>query len=384
MAAANGVSGHAQTPRSHERRGGLGSKINGNQNLKKELSMKFKVGFCSLVFFLVVILAGSPASALDPIPEQPGFSGYIQPGVGYLSIKSNTVAKILSFDLSNQRIDSLDDEPDSESTAFFTVPFKLAYTFANTRTEVFLGTEVGDLLSFDTAQQLGVKQDIGSLGVFQAGLLFSGNVKVWRDPFVTDQNRDDTSRQNVGTQLVWDKVLGSNLELEYAFRKVDIGNESSGDSIAALTNADRDRLDRNGTVHRVSAGYLFKFGDNHKLRPQFSMNYDDLDGEAMANTGVDLQLTYIYNLDPITLVLNGYVGQADYDKRNPVFGKTREDDRYGTSATVYYTNPWDWSLLGSQSARFFVTGAYTAADSNIDFYNQEVALGLFGMAFQWK
>jgi hypothetical protein len=346
--------------------------------------MKFRIGFCSLVFALVVILAGSPASALDPIPQKPGFSGYIQPGVGYLSIESNTVAKILSFDLSDQRIDSLDDEPDSESTVIFTAPFKLAYTFANRRTEVFLGTEVGDLLSFDSAQQLAVKQDIGSLGVFQAGLLFSGNVKVWRDPYLTGRDRDDTGRQNVGGQLVWDKFLGSNLELEYVYRKVDITNESSGNSIAELTNADRDRLDRNGAVHRASIGYLLEFGDHHKLRPQIGMNYDDLDGEAMANTGYNLQLTYLYNLDPVSLVLNGYFGQADYDKRNPVFGKTREDDLYGASASVYYTNPWGWSLLGSQSARFFVTGAYGGADSNIDFYNQQVALGLVGMAFHWK
>lgn len=346
--------------------------------------MKFKTGFCSLVFALVVILVGSPASALDPIPQQPGFSGYIQPGVGYMNVESNTVAKILSFDLSNQRIDSLDDEPDSESTAIFTVPFKLAYTFANGRTEAFLGTEVGDMLSFDAAQQLGLKQDIGSLGVFQAGLLFSGNVKVWRDPYLTDRNRDDTSRQNVGGQLVWDRVLESDLELKYAFRRVDIGNESSGNAIAELTNADRDRLDRNGTVHRASAGYLLKLGDNHKLRPQISINYDDLDGEAMANTGYDLQLTYLYNLNPITLVLNGYFGQADYDKRNPVFGKTREDDRYGASATAYYTNPWGWSLLGSQPARFFAIGAWAAADANIDFYNQEIAVGMVGMAFQWR
>jgi hypothetical protein len=155
---------------------------------------------------------------------------------------------------------------------------------------------VGDLLSFDTAQQLGVKQEIGSLGVLQAGLLFSGIVRVWKDP----------------------------------------------------------------------------------------PSYEDLDGEAMANTGVDVQLTYLYDGDPITLVLNGYVGQADFDKSNPVFDKTREDDRYGASATVYYKNPWGWGLLGSEPMRFFVTGAYYAVDSNIDFYNQEAILGMGGVAFRWK
>jgi hypothetical protein len=329
------------------------------------------------------LLAGADLClALDPIPQQSGFSGYIQPGLGYLNMKSNMVAKVASFDLSDKRISDLDEEPDSESTGIVTVPFKLAYTFASTRTEVFLGTEVGDLLTFDISQQLGVKQGIGSLGVFQAGLLFSGATRVWKDPYVTGQNRDDTSRQNVGGQLVWDKIFGSNLELEYSVRKVDIGSEKSGEFLG-LTNSEQDRLDRNGTVHRASAGYGFKFG-NHKLTPQIALFYEDLDGEAMANNGADLQLTYLYDGDPITLVLNGYVGQADYDKSNPIYDKTREDDRYGASATVYYKNPWGWTLFGSEPMRFFVTGAYYAVDSNIDFYNQEAILGMGGIAFRWK
>lgn len=345
--------------------------------------MRLKRGLVATVFSLALIVAGSPASALDPISNQSGFSGYIQPGLGYLNIKSNTVAKVLSFDLSDQKISDLNDEPDSQSTVIFTVPFKLAYTFAGTRTEVFLGTDVGDLLSFDTAQQLGIKQGVGSLGVFQAGLLFSGNVRVWKDPYVTGQNRDDTDRRNMGAQLVWDKIFGSDLELEYSLRKVDIGSEKSGQFLG-LTNSEQDRLDRNGTVHSLSAGYGFKFGGNHRLTPQITLSYADLDGEAMANTGVDLQLRYIYDGDPITLVLNGYVGQADYDKSNPVFGKTRDDDSYGVTATVYYKNPWGWALFGSEPMKFFVTGAYTAVDSNIDFYNQEAVLGMAGIAFRWK
>jgi hypothetical protein len=264
-----------------------------------------------------------------------------------------------------------------------TIPYKIGYTFAGSRTEIFLGTDLGDLLAFDTAQQLGVKQEVGRLGVFQAGILFSGTVRVWKDPYVTGQNRDDTSRQNIGGQLTWDRVFGSNLELEYSARKVDIGSEKSGEFLG-LTNSQQDRLDRNGTVHQASAGYGFKFFGNQKLTPQITLFYEDLDGEAMANTGVDLKLTYLFDGDPLSLVLNGYVGQADYDKSNPVFGKTRNDDRYGGSATVYYKNPWGWKLFGSEPMRFFVTGAYYAVDSNIDFYNQEAVLGMGGIAFRWK
>ena len=345
--------------------------------------MSLKGGFVAMVLSLALILAVSPVQALDPIPQQSGFSGYIQPGLGGISIKSNMVAKVLSFDLSDKNINSLNDEPDSESTMLFTLPFKLAYTFAGSRTQVFLGTEVGDLLSFDTAQQLAVKQEVGSLGVMQAGLLFSGATRVWKDPYVTGQNRDDTDRRNMGGQFAWDKIFGSNLELEYTIRKIDIGSEKSGQFLG-LSNADQDRLDRNGTAHKVSTAYQFKFAQKHQLTPEIALSYDDLDGEAMANTGVDLKLNYTYFGDPVTLVLNGSVGAADYDKSNPIYGKTREDERYSVSAAAFYKNPWGWKVFGSEPMQFFVTGAYSLTDSNIDFYNQEAVLGMAGVAFRWK
>jgi hypothetical protein len=34
--------------------------------------------------------------------------------------------------------------------------------------------------------------------------------------------------------------------------------------------------------------------------------------------------------------------------------------------------------------QFFVTGAYSVTDANIDFYNQEALLGMGGVAFRWK
>jgi len=332
---------------------------------------------------LSLAVTTNPVMALDPVPRSSGFSGFIQPGGGYLSIKSNTVAKVLSFDLSEKRISRLDDDPDAESGLIFTLPYRLAYTFAGTRTELFLGTEPGDLLALDTAQQLGIKQEMGAFGVWQAGLLFSDRVKVWRDPYVTGESRDETGRKEMGVQLVWDKVLGSNFELEYSLRNIDLTNEASGRSLA-LTAAERDRLDRNGTVHRASAGYGVKLGNRHTLTPRVVLFYEDLDGEAMANSGVDLQLAYVYERDPVTLALSAYVGEADFEKGNPIYSKTREDDRYGATATVYYTNPWGWRFLGSEAMRFFVTGAYAVVDSNIDFYDQEAVVGLVGVAFRWK
>jgi hypothetical protein len=293
------------------------------------------------------------------------------------------VAKVASFDLSDDKINSIFDEPDSESTGVITLPFEIAYTFASTRTQVFLGTSLIDLLRFDFSQQLGARQEIGSLGVLQGGFLFSGiPTKVWKDPYVAGQNRDDTSQESAGARLVWDQILGSAFQLQYTYRNIDVSSEKSGEALG-LNSGSRKRLTRDGNSHQGSALYRFRFGQAHRLTPEFILGYDDRDGDARTNTSIGAQLTYSYLGDPISLVLNGGYTYADYDGRNPIYNKTQEDEIYALGATVFYKNPWGWGLLGSKPMNFFVTGPYSYADSNIDFYTEEIALVTAGVLFRW-
>ena len=126
---------------------------------------------CLIVFAIVgSLLSGAGfASALEPIPKESGFSGFIRPGAGYLWYKSNMVASFLSYDLSDKTTHSLNNEPGSESSGIVLAPFSLEYTFASTQTQLFLGTDLTDLIRFDYSQQLGVKQGIGGLGILQGG-----------------------------------------------------------------------------------------------------------------------------------------------------------------------------------------------------------------------
>jgi hypothetical protein len=205
-----------------------------------------KSGFIIFTTLAVFLLLGATwASALDPIPQESGFSGFIRPGVGYLKYKSNMVASIMGYDLSEETNDSLTDSPDSETTGLVTVPFTLAYTFASSRTQVFLGTDLTDLIRFDMSQQIGVKQGIGNLGLLQGGFLFSGiPAKVWKDPYLVGQDRDDTKRKSTGVRLAWDRIFGSGFQVQYTYRKVDIDSEKSGESLGFLTASDRKLLER--------------------------------------------------------------------------------------------------------------------------------------------
>ncbi|MGD9062926.1 MAG: DUF2860 family protein [Desulfobacterales bacterium] len=335
------------------------------------------------VVTLILLLSANPATALDPIPKESGFSGFIRPGVGYLNYKSNMVASFLGYDLSDKKINSLNDNPDSQSTGIVLVPFSLQYTFASTRTQLFLGTDLTDLIRFDLSQQFGVKQEIGRLGLLQGGILFSSiPAKVWRDPYVVDKNRDDTSRTSNGFRLAWDRIFGSQLQLQYTYRKIEVNNESSGNFLG-LTRAEKNLLERDGDRHVGEVVYRFRLGKKHTLNPAFIYSYNNRDGDAMKNDAYDFRLTYGYRGDTFTFTGNATIGQADYDDRNPIYDKKQDDDRYGIQGALYYKNPWDWRLFGSNPMNFFVSAAFVETDSNIDFYDQEALMFIGGVLLNW-
>ena len=344
--------------------------------------MKMKI-FTVVAIFGILLLHANFAAALEPIPAESGFSGFVQPGAGYIWFKSNMVASFFRYDLSDKTTHSLDDSPNSESTGLFLAPFSLQYTFASTRTQLFLGTDLTDLIRFDYSQQLGVKQEIGSLGLLQAGILASGiPAKVWKDPYVVDVNRKETSRQSDGARLVWDRIGGSQLQLQYTYRHIDISSEKSGETLG-LTSSQRRRLRRDGDSHAGQVLYRFDLTDQQVLAPAFTYTFDDREGSAMKNDAYNFQLTYTYLGDPITFSAAGSIGWADYDKKNPIYGKTENDDNYGIQGIVYYKNPWNWSLFGSKPMRFYFSTAYANSNANIDFYDQEAFLATAGVFFKW-
>jgi hypothetical protein len=235
-------------------------------------------------------------------------------------------------------------------------------------------------------QQLGVKQGIGNFGILQGGFLFSGMpAKVWKDPYLTGADRSETKRKNTGARLTWDRIFGSWFQVQYTYRKIDIDSEKSGNSIGTLTSSQRKLLERDSDRSTVDIAYRFNFAKHHTLAPAFIYTHDDRDGKAMKNDAYDFQLTYAYlnRNSPISFTGNAYIGQAEYDEDNPIYNKEQEDDRYGVQGTLYWENPWGWSLAGSRPMNFFIGGAYAKTDANIDFYDQEAIMGNIGVLFNW-
>lgn len=326
-----------------------------------------------IIVFLGIFASTAYAQPLAKIPQESGFSGFVNAGAGLWRVEDNMVKKIGFFQVSDDDINTTDNKPRSETSVSPIFNYNVRYTFASTRTQIFLGSLLDDILRFDAVTLLGVRQELPDQSVIGVSYVFSPLVtEVYKDPYETGTNRNGTDRNVNGVRLSYDDILGSDLSFQYTYRNIDIDSERSGRSDPTLNSSARGRLDRNGDRHDLQVLYRYVLQDGgikHTLIPSFKYSYYDLDGGAMTYDYFNFNLNYRYDVEKFAFAVNGYYGYADYDKSNPIFGKTREDDRYGFSLLGFYKR-----FLGVEGLALNGTVTINRSDSNIDFYKSEVDL----------
>ena len=322
-----------------------------------------------VVVFMILIgcFAGAFAAAIDPIPEEGGFSGRVNVGANWLRVKTNMAASTPFADLSSDRIDNIFDEPDSETNITPLFGGELRYTFADTRTQVFLGSALIDRLRFDISTAAGVRKQWDETGIFEGAFLFSAlPVEVWEDPYQTGEKRKETDRTANGGRLAWSRIYNSNFHATYSYRDIDIDDELSGASLP-LTPARRDLLSREGDHHQAEILYTHQLAENQWIAPALQFDHYGLDGDAMSNDMYSLMLTHTFATEKWRLLTNLNYGYADYDEQNPIYLKTQDAHRYGVSTTLLYPNFFNVENL---TGIFGV--AYLKENANIDFYDTEI------------
>lgn len=324
-------------------------------------------------------LAASTQAASVNIPKESGFSGFVNLGVGGVSVESNMLASIFSgrVDIGDRQVDSLNNSPaSSEGGAIPVINFELSYTFGDTGTQVHLGNLLEDYLSMDMTTIAGVRQDVGLAG--QIGGSYRNNTvntEVWQDPYLTDARRRDTDRTNEGFRLYWQQFMSSGLEFRYTYSEVEIDNELSGQSLA-LTPEQRQLLSREGDIDNFALLYEFSSRDRkHIIEPQLAWIDRDLDGDAMANDGVRASINYIYrHSDHWRWVVNASYGDYDYKEANPIYDYEDKSNHYGVSLSTFYSG-----AFGLKNWTFNATVGYYEQDNDLDFYDAEVGVIALGM-----
>lgn len=325
-----------------------------------------------LMLFLILSMVWATASyAIEPISEKSGFSGFFSLGGGVVNIKTNMIAGNGMIDFCDETINSL-GSPDSESKFVPAANFELKYTFSDTKTQLFLGNALEDLLTFDLATQAGVRQDMGGMGIMAGSFVFNGiPTEVWEDPYRMNTKRKATDRTSTGFRFTWDKIFRTGFQWQSTYRKIELDNERSGASLG-LTASQMALLERNGDFFQNVISYQFRIAQGQFFLPSVTYIKNDLDGDAMNSDEVRIQLSYLHTVGRYNFVFNGVWGKADYDRRNPIFNRTREDDLLGVAGIAFYHLP-NYKPLGCTSFRLWGNAAYYESDSNISFYETIVS-----------
>ena len=331
---------------------------------------------------MLAIGAVPAAQAIEPIPSTPGLRGFVVLGVGYSDVKSNTVAGNNLIEIGQPVIDSVAQRPESDDTFHPVVTGEINYTFGN-GWQAFFGTSLEDAVTLDGVTQLGARKDIGSAGVLQGGILFSGiPTQVWEDPYAEGVQRKETDRDSTGLRLQWDRVLGSALELTFSYRDISIDTERSGEGVASVTciASCQDLLRRDGDQYSFDVSYLYRLGEGktHLLRPMVRYTVDDRDGEAMSSDGYRLQLSYVFLGQGYNVASNLAYGSSRFDERNPIFNARTDSDGIAIDSTLFYRLPIEggrWQAVGSV--------LWAESDSDVSFHDNEIFMVSVGVMYRF-
>lgn len=298
--------------------------------------MLLKNFFCLTIFTIInFYIYSNNAYAVGPSTSIKGFGGKIVLGGQTVSLKSNMVYGL--SDYNNFYDKKNNNSSESAETKTIVNPIfspVIAYTFENNTKIFFLTKSLEPYSSNDSGVFLGIScEKINGIGNIGFSGVYGVPVMTWEDPYT--RGRETTKSGSYGGLTEWENIFGSNLNLNYMYRKLTIEDEKSGEAEGLLSD-EKDLLNREGNHHRVGAGYTFFIGGYTRIL-KFGFDYDmyDLKGDAMnfdRYTG-KIDYTYINKEYQYNIILSALYAYSKNKEVNPLFGKTIETDRYGGSIT---------------------------------------------------
>lgn len=322
---------------------------------------------------LVVASLGQGAFALDDIPTTSGFSGQLGIAAGYTDAETNLVKGSSMWDIGQESVSSAFRTPKAEDDAFLFPRGQFAYTFGGPQIQLFLASDVEELVDLEVLQQLGIRKQFQRLGIVSLGYVTSGllSQEVWQDPYNSSGSRSDTDREFNGVRFEWDRIAGLPIGFLFQYKDVEIDDERSGTAILGSGNSDLSLLSREGDVYRGEFRYTWRRKANEIFSPFVGYTDADLDGDAMSYSGPYVGIDIGYQGEAWGLGSRARVGSKDMSKRNPIYGRRTDSDWYEIAVTGTYKLPWE---------RWFAkaTVAYAKDNNDVRFHNQKNLLFLVG------
>jgi Protein of unknown function (DUF2860) len=333
-----------------------------------------------ILFLLIACLTGGTVDAQEPFPRESGFSGYIEVLGAYINSNSQ-----LNTDSDNKKTDSLETSGERVGK-FRPLPFGLLrYTFAEHRTQIFLGSLPEDVVQGQFQVEVGARYIMTNGTGWRASAIPLTPIEqeTWQDPFVIGQNRERTDVNAYGAKLAAEHIRGGGLTLKYGWARRAIEDEESGAFLLSqvgspLSTGDLDDLERDGHFHRFSAEYAFKIAPRMRLTPILKYTRGDTDGDAHSFHSLTPQLQFLYFSKQLQASVNASIKFDRYDDTHPVFDKTRRETNLGLFTILGYRSPF-----GFKNFRIDWFTALFNTDSNINFYESSNFITAIGVGYRF-
>ena len=338
--------------------------------------------FVLMVSLLALVAMATAASAIEPIPAAPGWSGHVVVGGTSISAKTNMVSGISAYhvNIGKKTINSLSTEPESLNRGAPQLNLNLKYTFS-TQTQLFLGNSVENVVELDRASVAGVRQQFSDKSILELSAVttpYGSPLTVWEDPYVVGVERRETDRTSRGARIEYDRILGTGFGVQYTARTIEVENERSGTTQLGLPPAQAELLQREGKINRLVLSYGLPVSARNQLQIRVGRLTDDLDGKAMSGDQNEIQLTHTYLGDRFITSSTTFFWKEDFDAVNPVFAKTREDKTIGLAFFLF-----DRKIFNSKNWWGSFQAIWVDQNSNIDFYDASSLIVNLGAMYRF-
>jgi len=330
-----------------------------NRNTRSVLTR----GFCSTCL-LFTLLASNAHARNTAEKNEPGLAGNIKLMVGV----THSTPALGAVSDENKTIENFTQDADSETTLFPIALWKLAYTFGNRRTALYAGTPDTNIVKGTYIMEVGARHQVDngttvSLSWIPDIPLLDN--EVWKDPFLTGSDREETERDAQAFRLKAETIYGTPFYASFAIGYTDIEEEESGQSLTS-DPVDLDALRRSSDAYQLETGIRMPL--NRALIAGAALTYlrNEADGEANCFDDVGGKVALVFRHPDFQAFTNLSADLGTYDASHPVFDETREDRGY--SASMGMEVPFDWNTL---RLSFSLIMRYSRTDSSINFYDSE-------------
>ncbi|UCG73613.1 MAG: DUF2860 family protein [Chromatiales bacterium] len=333
----------------------------------------FRLAACGLV----LATGAQGAYALEDIPTTSGFSGTLGIGAGYTDAETNLVKGSSLWDIGQESVSSVSRSPKGEDDAFIFPRGEFAYTFGGPQIQLFLASDVEELVDLEVLQQVGIRKQFETLGIVSLGYVTSGllNQEVWQDPYSSGSSRSDTDREFTGVRFEWDRIAGLPIGLLFQYKDIEVDDERSGSALG-LTLEQQSDLSREGDNYRAEFSYTWRRSANEVFRPYFGYVDADLDGDATKYSGPYVGLDAGYQNETWGVAGRARVGSKDKSERNPVYNRRTDGDWYEIVLRGNYRLPWGENWFGTGGV------AWAKEENNVNFHDQRNLL--FTLGAEWR